>query len=405
MLQINGKNVAEMMINGKKVKEAQLNGKMVYSSFPHIPASIDFNTTVGDNTLHLRPQTGGFDCTVYWGDGQSTAVPPDGGNIIHNYAAAGVYNIQIKGKSFAGFRVDNQTGKEKYVAAYSMGRWAVDTMNSCERCFNYCTKLSFISADLFKYNPEITTFHYCFEACSFSSIPEDLFRYNTKATDFGFCFGRCVEVPNIPENLFRYNLLAKSFWYCFFMCDRLTTVPAGLFKNNVEATNFGSSIHWNKNLKTIPEDLFRYNTKATDFSSCLAICESLESVPPNLFRFNVNAKNFDSCFSICTKLTTIPTGLFQYNTAVADFSYCFSRCTKLTLRNDIFGTDYASRFNGKKVDFSGCFNRDSFSGTRGTAPEIWRFTGLTATKTTCFGGAGNSPTSLSNYASIPADWK
>lgn len=271
MLQINGKNVAEMMINGKKVKEAQLNGKMVYSSFPHIPASIDFNTTVGDNTLHLRPQTGGFDCTVYWGDGQSTAVPPDGGNIIHNYAAAGVYNIQIKGKSFAGFRVDNQTGKEKYVAAYSMGRWAVDTMTLCDRSFYGCS-----------------------------------------------------------------------------------------------------------NLATIGDDLFRYNTAVTSFGSL---------------------------FSGCTSLTTIQTNLFQYNTAVTSFNRCFSDCNKLTLRNDIFGTDYASRFNGKTVDFSNCFNRDSFSGTRGTAPEIWRFTGLTATKTSCFGGAGNSPTSLSNYASIPADWK
>lgn len=47
------------------------------------------------------------------------------------------------------------------------------------------------------------------------------------------------------------------------------------------------------------------------------------------------------------------------------------------------------------------------TGTQGTAPELWNcsFGSGTPTKTACYGGVGNSGTSLDNYADIPSDWK
>lgn len=117
------------------------------------------------------------------------------------------------------------------------------------------------------------------------------------------------------------------------------------------------------------------------------------------------AMNFSCCFYGCTSLTTLPAGLFQYNTAVTDFYRCFYGCTKITLRSDIFGTAYSTRFSGKTVNFSSCFYRASFSGTKGTAPALWSFTFGSVTSSGCFGGAGNSATSLSNYSSIPSAWK
>ena len=208
-------------------------------------AHIGFNATVGNNTLHLRNQTGGYDCTIWWGDGSKSTAPVNGGNVVHSYVEAGVKEIIITGNSFAGFYVNNQIGKEKYAAAYSMGQWETDTMT-----------------------------------------------------------------------------------------------------------------------------------------------------------------NFDSCFYGCTSLTTLPTDLFRYNTAVTDFNSCFYGCTGLTLRSDIFGSDTASRFSGETVNFRGCFSRSSFSGTQGTAPALWDFKMSSRSKKTgCFGGAGNSSTSLSNYSSIPSEWK
>jgi hypothetical protein len=60
----------------------------------------------------------------------------------------------------------------------------------------------------------------------------------------------------------------------------------------------------------------------------------------------------------------------------------------------------------KTISLNSCFARSSFSGTQGEAPKLWDcdFGTGTVTKTDCFDGAGNSTTSLSNYADIPAAW-
>lgn len=317
-----------------------------------IPAWIGFQATAGDNTLHLRTQANGYDCTIDWGDGNKTTAPAGGGNVIHSYASAGLYDIKISGKSFAGFYVNGQTGREKYVAAYSMGKWEVDTLTSCSELFYACSNLNYIHEDLFRYNKLISNFQSCFMTCtSITVIPPRLFRNNTNATNLSHCFRNCSSIKEIPFGLFHSNVLAQNFNACFDGCTALVTIP---------------------------DELFKYNTAALSFSGSFTSCESLAAIPENIFK---------------------------YNTSATDFSVAFSACIKLSLRADIFGADYEKRFNGKIVNFQACFNRKSFIGTQGTAPELWQFAGLTSTKTSCFGGAGNSATSLTNYASIPADWK
>lgn len=60
----------------------------------------------------------------------------------------------------------------------------------------------------------------------------------------------------------------------------------------------------------------------------------------------------------------------------------------------------STRFLNKTIDFTDCFARGAFTGTQGTAPALWDcdFGTGTPTKTGCYGGAGNSLTSLDNYA-------
>ena len=112
--------------------------------------------------------------------------------------------------------------------------------------------------------------------------------------------------------------------------------------------------------------------------------------------------NFDTTFQSCTALTSLPTDLFRYNTLVTKFSDTFRDCSKLQLRSDMFVPNFGTRV----MNFNNCFNRTTFSGTQGTAPALWSATmNASSTKTSCFGGAGNSATSLTNYASIPAAWK
>ena len=142
----------------------------------------------------------------------------------------------------------------------------------------------------------------------------------------------------------------------------------------------------------------------TDFSQTFRECTSLPTLPVDLFRYNTAVTNFNGCFYDCTSLSTLPADLFRYNTAVTNFNSCLANCTKLQLRSDIFGA--TPNFGAKIMDLSYCFYRTTFTGTQGTAPELWSATmNASSIKTSCFGGAGNSTTSLNNYASIPAAWK
>jgi len=78
------------------------------------------------------------------------------------------------------------------------------------------------------------------------------------------------------------------------------------------------------------------------------------------------------------------------------------------MRNDIFGTDLNSHFNGRTVNFNEFFRLEiPFTGTQGTAPELWTVTTGTINNPTTNGGmfGGHSTASLSNYNDIPSDWK
>ena len=105
----------------------------------------------------------------------------------------------------------------------------------------------------------------------------------------------------------------------------------------------------------------------------------------------------------------MPDYLFRYNVVCTSFINTFQNCTKLQIKATIFYADgeQSTRFLNQSVNFTNCFNRSSFSGTQGTAPDLWNcnFGTGTPTKTGAFGGAGNNSTSISNYTSIPSQWK
>ena len=134
----------------------------------------------------------------------------------------------------------------------------------------------------------------------------------------------------------------------------------------------------------------------------------ITSIPAGLFDNNTKVTSFGYAFFNCINLTTVPAGLFAKNTLATNFSYTFQDCTKLQLNPNIFCDDVAeraTRFSGKTMNFSFCFNlRPAFTGSQGTAPALWLYTmNAASTKTTCF--TGQTAASLTNFASIPAEWK
>lgn len=320
-------------------------------------AHIEFAATEGDNTLHLYKGTN--DCVIHWGDGSSTQAPSNGGNIIHNYSKPGTYHILITGSLFSGFYIDNQSGKEKYIKAHSLGKWSAKNKINVSYMFYGCNNLSYIASDFFTGNN--------FETVGIVSLAG--------------IFRNCVGLTFIPANLFEdINGEDIQFINCFTGCTGITSIPANLFEKNKNATTF---------------------------AGCFMGCTGLTYIPSCLFNSNTKANSFDYCFSECPNIKIIPIGLFENNLKAQYFNNCFYECSSLALVSDIFGTDYPNRFSGvNSVDFTNCFYRSSSKNTSsGIAPQLWNYSIAKVESSGCFGGKGNNSSSLSNYSIIPSDWK
>jgi DNA-binding Xre family transcriptional regulator len=228
---------------------------------------------------------------------------------------------------------------------------------------------------------------------SYLSYPPDLSRIKS------------IETPFLKMN-------TTSVDYYFANCMALASIPSDLFRYNPNVTNFGSCFNFCSSLTSIPSDLFRYNPNVTSFILAFSNCSSLASVPSDLFRYNPNVTSFSSCFSNCSSLTSIPSDLFRYNPNVTSFLGCFDYCSKLKISKNIFcdeTTEKSTRFFNKRMNFKNLFHRSAYdpSSHDGEAPELWNYDFGTGTPTTdgCFGGAGNNINTLTNYNSIPSEWK
>lgn len=293
--------------------------------------------------------------------------------------------------------------------------------------FDGCSGLTgSIPGSLFSSAALVTTNAYrgTFQGCTglSGSIPENLFSASTQAGDFAFfhTFQGCTGLTGaIPEGLFSTNVLAAyaAFTNTFYGCSGLTgSIPEDLFANCplVSTYGFQGTFYECSGLSgSIPENLFANNTLVTyyGFYTTFYNCSGLTGdIPGGLFAncVGVTGAAFERTFYGCINLEAVGDNLFRNNVLATSFKQAFYLCPKLQQTANIFyaAGEETTRFLDRSIDFTECFHRNSFTGVQGIAPDLWNcdFGTGTPTKTACFGGAGNSPTSLSNYASIPGDW-
>jgi len=324
------------------------------SPFPTYRPSIlsfEFQITVTEEsksfTLPLTDVAPGHNFVVAWGDGSSNTITAyDDADRIHNYANAGTYDIKITGLC-SGFQFKYNGDRLKVDKVISWGNVEFRRLD-----FDGCQNLTTLPNQSGKLTL-ITTFEKIFKDGS--------------------------SLLSIPSGIFDNNTIATSFSQAFYYCNQITSIPIDLFKDNIAVTSFHSTF-MGASLVSIPTDLFRYNTAVTTFKYTFRECS----------------------------LASVPTNLFKYNTLATNFKFTFESCTVLQLNANIFWADGERdiRFLNQSINFEGCFYRMVFTGTQGIAPDLWNcdFGEGTPTKTDCWDGAGNSLTSLSNYASIPEAW-
>ena len=256
--------------------------------------------------------------------------------------------------------------------------------------FDGCVNLKTIKTDAF-YCKNIYSFGDLFNnMLSLEKIEAGAFNC-PNITDFYAIFQGCRNLKDISDDMFKYNTKVLIFERAFYDCISLETIPEGLFDNCTEVTNFYSVFGTSSQevvmgLKTIPEGLFDNNTKVTDFGGSFAGCGNLQEIPEGLFDKCTEVTNFSGTFAECVALTTIPEGLFDKCTKVTNFGWTFAGCGNVLSESPytIINVDGVET----KVHL---YERENY-------PEYFA---TPNSSMSCF----NECTSMTDYNSIPVEWK
>jgi hypothetical protein len=317
----------------------------------------EITTTSSPQDFTIPLNTGTINFTVNWGDGsaRSNAITSTTDtDRVHSYANAGTYKIKFFGQ-ISGIYFNNTGSKLLLDKILYWGR----------------------------------------KSHSFSIMQKS--------------FWGCANLEKIPSQISdRLKSSMTNISAIFAACDAITTIPSGMFDNMTSITNFEAIFEYCSGITAIPANLFDKNTLVQSFYYSFAYCDNLTTIPPGIFNNLTNITTVAAIFGGCSKLETIPTGLFKYNTKISTFLAAFQGDLKLTMDPWIFYNDgeQSTRFLNKSVIFSYFFDLSgfTFSGTQGTAPDVWNcnFGTGTATKLNAFKGTS---TAVDNYASIPNEWK
>lgn len=178
--------------------------------------------------------------------------------------------------------------------------------------------------------------------------------------------------------------------------DKLKVISIDAFGNiNPDNDGFVGGFYGCSRLATISEVIPYSNL--TDFEWMFGYCSSLTSLPNGFLDACVNATSFYRTFQGCY-LLTIPNNFFYYNSNVTNYQQTFyAACRNTVLPSSIFNLSNLSIVTTFQYFMYALNTSYSFTGS---VQDIWTYA-PTANHTRCF----HNQTSLSNYASIPSDWK
>jgi hypothetical protein len=214
----------------------------------------------------------------------------------------------------------------------------------------------------------------------------------------GFKVNNNVAIRSLITELVQWGVVGLRT-FDFYGCNNLTAIPGsgtlsgvGGYTGLSEVTTFTSAFR-GTGITSIPTDLFNYSPNAVNISATFQ-STAITSIPSGLFNSVPLVTNFSSCFSNCTTLTTVPSTLFDSCPNVVNFASTFQNCRLLT-------SPLQFTYNLSVSTFVSVYNMSTTTNSMsGTAPQIWnRIPAPAGTN------AFNNCLGLSNYASIPANFK
>lgn len=349
---------------------------------------------LNNRTVYL-PFEGRVKGVIDWGDGVTEVLDKSyvySADLSHVYAQGAESTVEVAFKGTVESLTTNSTTKGEILKSSLIGitQWGTPELKTLR--LEDVTALTQLAADTKGALSAITDFTSCFEDCTgLTNLPEDLFAMATGAQTFDRAFQGCTGLTSLPLNLFAQNSSARNFNATFSGCTGLLYLPEGLFANCpgiqsvseinsvMEAYGLFSNC---TSLTEIPEDLFANMTKITRLDGIFKGCTSLREIPEKLFANNTQVISMWEAFAGCKSLQRIPTGLFDSMRTLQAVRLLFKSCSSLT------GESPYTLINGKKVHL---YERKDYPN------EFLEITSHTS--------AFNNCTNLTDYESIPSNWK
>jgi hypothetical protein len=214
----------------------------------------------------------------------------------------------------------------------------------------------------------------------------------------GFVVNNNASIRSLITELVQWGIVGLRT-INFYGCNNLTTIPGSaaldLVGGYTGLNEVQSFVYFMRGtgITAIPADLFDYSPSATIFTDAFSTTP-ITTVPNGLFDEVTNATTFASCFFNCTSLANVPSALFDNCPNVTSFSSTFRNCRALTNVLQFTNNLSVSTFNN-------VYNMSSTTNALvGNAPTLW-----TRTPTPSGIDAFNNCIGLSNFASIPANFK
>ena len=220
-----------------------------------------------------------------------------------------------------------------------------------------------IPAGLFANNTKCETFEQTFSKTKIKRIPADVFKGCSSVNSFMSCFNGCSELESIPADLFKnsgaqgvvYGKRGAGMNMIFQGCSSLKEIPAGILDGFTRITALNSIFNGCSSLESIPSDLFKDAAAVTSFSSAFSGCTALKSIPAGVFKGLAKVTSFAGVFQGCTGITEIGDNLFEGCDANKNISNLFKGCVSLAkvAENAFKGCGKVTNISGL---FYGCTN-------------------------------------------------
>ncbi len=415
---------------------------MNFSEIPFAP----FKFTITGSTFTLPTVSGEtYNATIDWGDGQSNTITAyNDAGISHTYSVSGTYQISITG-TFGGFSFNNGGDKLKLD---TIDQWGDIVFTYLQSAFYGCTNLTIISGVLTHSGTSLASLiRNCTSLTSFELTEIDtstVENFNNFAEGANSLIALSVENLNMQsakfcnsmfEDCSAITMLDVSGWDVSSLlqassfvegCSNLTTLDVSLWETD-NITTLNSFARSCTDLTAL--DVSGWETgSVTDVGNFIRSCTTITTLNVSSWDttlFNTISSFADGCTALtaldvsgwvtgsistavafirnCTQISTLDVSLWN-TSSLTNINNFVSQATGLITLNtnswDTTAIQFCARMCDDCTSLTTSFdqyrwwNRTDDNTSGGVPDPIGSFTD-------CFANATN----ISNYASIPNNWK